>query len=529
MAEALEDLCGGRPGARVGELARHWFNATQPADLARTISYSRQAGDAALSALAPADAVHYYAQALNLYPQVDDPDPVLALDLAIGLGTAQRQIGDPVFRETLLDATRQAADLGDTERLVAAALANSRGFLTALGTVDADKVEVLEMALDRLSADHRDRALVIATLCAELTYRGALERRQALAEEAVGIAYSSGDDAVIVRVLNHLFMPLCLPPLMEQWLARSADALVRAERLGDPVLLFFAAVWRATAVQIAGDLEECDRCLEIQRSLAEQLDQPLLSWVFTLMRVPRARIAGDTDLAEALANEALQIGTDCGQPDAASFWGTQLVSINRQRGTLGELIPVIEELVRDLPDITRTYTAVLALAYSEADRNEEARQLLEEFATVAFDLPMDASWLSGMVCYASAAIAVGDSEYARPLFDRLVPWAELYTASTITAAGPVSHFLGGLATVLGRYDDADSYFAQSDAITDRMGDKFFASRTNLWWGKMLAERHAPGDTEKARDLLTKAHTVAAANGYANVERRAAEALELLNH
>ena len=45
---------------------------------------------------------------------------------------------------------------------------------------------------------------------------------------------------------------------------------------------------------------------------------------------------------------------------------------------------------------------------------------------------------------------------------------------------------------------------------------------------MLAERQAPGDAQKARDLLTKAHTVAAANGYGNIERRAADALQLLD-
>ena len=128
----------------MGELARHWFSATQPIDLAKAISYSRQAGDAALGALAPADALRYYAQALDLYPQAADPDPVLGLDLAIGLGTAQRQTGDPAFRETLLDAARRAADLGDTERLVAAALANDRGYYSDAGAIDADKVEVLE-------------------------------------------------------------------------------------------------------------------------------------------------------------------------------------------------------------------------------------------------------------------------------------------------------------------------------------------------------------------------------------------------
>ena len=80
--------------------------------------------------------------------------------------------------------------------------------------------------------------------------------------------------------------------------------------------------------------------------------------------------------------------------------------------------------------------------------------------------------------------------------------------------------LGGLATVLGRYDEADAYFAQSAAFSDRVGAKFFAARTDLLWGRMLAERRAPGDTEKARELLTKAQSAAAAHGYGNVERRA---------
>ena len=70
--------------------------------------------------------------------------------------------------------------------------------------------------------------------------------------------------------------------------------------------------------------------------------------------------------------------------------------------------------------------------------------------------------------------------------------------------------------------------SQAAAITNQAGAKFYAARTNLSWRKMLAERQAPGDTEKARDLLTKAHTAAAAHEYASLQRRAAEALQHLN-
>src|SRR5438132_2440636 len=99
-----------------------------------------------------------------------------------------------------------------------------------------------------------------------------------------------------------------------------------------------------------------------------------------------------------------------------------------------------------------------------------------------------------MVCYAEAAIACRNPKSAGPLFDRLVPWSNQFaTTGGGSAQGPVCLYLGGLATVLGRYNEADIYFTQSAAMSDRMGAKFFAARTNLLWGEMLAERGAPGD------------------------------------
>ena len=68
------------------------------------------------------------------------PDPVLAIDLTIGLGAAQRQTGDPAYRETLLHAARRAVDSGETSRLVKAALANDRGFYSAVGAIDGTAV-----------------------------------------------------------------------------------------------------------------------------------------------------------------------------------------------------------------------------------------------------------------------------------------------------------------------------------------------------------------------------------------------------
>src|SRR3954452_10309368 len=87
-ATALEELCAAGPGARVGELARHWLNA-EPADLERALRYTRMAGEHAVAQLAPDDGVRWYRQGLDLLDQLGG-DETTRLDLLAGLGDAQR-------------------------------------------------------------------------------------------------------------------------------------------------------------------------------------------------------------------------------------------------------------------------------------------------------------------------------------------------------------------------------------------------------------------------------------------------------
>ena len=134
-------MYGTAPDGRAAELARHFVAATKTADVAKALNYCKLAGEQTLAQLAPADALGWFSQALDLYPQIPS-DEGLRCDLLIGFGTAQRQIGDPGHRQTLLDAAHVAISLGDRDRLIVAAIANTRGSVTVAGQVDNDKVAV---------------------------------------------------------------------------------------------------------------------------------------------------------------------------------------------------------------------------------------------------------------------------------------------------------------------------------------------------------------------------------------------------
>ena len=237
-------------------------------------------------------------------------------------------------------------------------------------------------------------------------------------------------------MLNNVAYALMSPPMLEQSLVRTADALERAARLGDPVLHFFAANWRRQACAQAGDVAEMDRCTEIMDGLTRRLNQPMLTWVHIFGLAWLAIIRGDTEDAERFAGEALEIGTTSGQPDAAFIYGGQLMIIHQQRGQLDELRELMEEMAAGTPSVAGVLSGALAIAAMESNRPEDARRRLETFAASGFELEMNPVWITGMVFFADAAIELGDPTFAGPLFERLVPWADQWSDNGATAREP---------------------------------------------------------------------------------------------
>jgi len=183
IAEELEKQYGEEPGERLGELAGHWAAAVVSADADKAIRYARRAAERALEQLAPDEAARWYRQALELLGQAPALDRSERCELLIGLGEAQRQVGNPDHRQTLLDAAVLAEEFGDTDRICRAVLANSRGWASQLNTVDSERVHALNAAAAALADDDPRRAAVLALLAAELHFAGEPDRCRALAIE----------------------------------------------------------------------------------------------------------------------------------------------------------------------------------------------------------------------------------------------------------------------------------------------------------------------------------------------------------
>jgi class 3 adenylate cyclase/tetratricopeptide (TPR) repeat protein len=528
VGEAIERLYGENSEDFVGELARHFLLATSPTDSDKAIAYAKRAGDAALQALAPDDAVRYFSQALELAAHTSSVNPLTRIDLLIGLGTAQRPVGIASFRETLLEAARQAQRLGDTHRLVAAALANNRGWFSALGQFDAEKIEMIEAALNALpQTDSPERARLLATLCSELNFHTPLERRVAMADEAKAIARRLEDRATFVDVVSKCSTALNAPSTLASELADITEAFAVARDLDDPVAVFLATGFCCALAVRAGQFGLARERLAMFRAMAEKLGQPLFLWSAAYTAASLALLHGDTEEAEQLATTALEVGTGGGQPDAVAFYGLQLMATRIEQGRLGEMVSLIADAAEQNPSLP-SFRAVLATARLEAGDEEAARELVDEGAAVSFALPDDGGWFDGMVSYARAVIGLRLRVHGEALITRLAPFRDQVPHDGLVPQPPVATFLGGLATVVGSFEQAESYFEQAVELNTRGEMKFAEAYTNLLWGQMLCTRNGLGDADRARQFLEQARERAAVRGYASVERQASAELSRLS-
>jgi tetratricopeptide (TPR) repeat protein len=525
VAEVMERRPDLGLGDRAAELAHHWLLGDPTTPDPRAVEYARLAGEHALARLAPQDAHRWFEHALRTVDRMSQPVERTRVELEILVGDAQRQAGDSAYRATLLTAAAHARELGDDELLVRAALANTRGWASAAGTVDHERVGVLEAAIAAVGGDDSPaRARLLSTLAAELSYAGDWKRRLALSDEALAIARRVGDARTLSYVLTRRPNTIWVPDTLGERLANTAENVTLAQRVGDPLPLFWASMYRTVAAVSAANLAEADEHLGRLRALAGELGLPVLRWEAAFHSAWRALLGGYLSEAEELASLALEIGKACGQPDAWQVYAGQLLLIRYDQGRLSELVDVIGRAAADNPGIP-AFTAALALANVETDRDDDAARLLAHARSDQFaQVPYDQNWLATMIEWSIVAARLHDRVAAASLYHHLAPWDDQIAFTGAHVFGAVPLALGLCAATLGRVDDAERHFDDALALHGRVEAPVWLARTELAWAEMLSGEGAPATNERARALAAHAFSRATELGSAGVERRARELL-----
>jgi class 3 adenylate cyclase/tetratricopeptide (TPR) repeat protein len=518
IAEALETEADSKDAATLAELAHHWVAATRPADVDKALEYVRRAGDAALHALAPDDAILWYEQALDLLARRETPAEHQRADLLTALGTAQQQGGHPESRDTLVRAAALAEQLDDTEVLVRVAL----GFFVR-ETLDGDEDEkrIAAAALERVGREPTPaRARLLAVLANAHNSASETQTRRDVALQAVDAARHSGDEATRMEVVGHTSLTLTTPERQAEVIDDVERAVALADQIGDPALRFdtrYSLVWvRYQQYDLAG----ADAVISELKAITEQIGLPHHRWRVATLVTGRLLLAGRADEADAANEHALELGTAAGAPDALGAFGGLLYNIRRQQGRLDEIADFFLDVARDNPSIVSLRVAIPTLL-AMLGRIDEAAERLAAEAETNYEIPYDMIWMDGMENLLQAAAYVGDHAAARALVHRGAPFAGQVDSPTATLVrGPFARPLACCATLLGDYDQAEEWFAMAHDGNTRLQAPFYIALGQLDHADLCLARRADGDLERARQLVTTAAATAAEYGCAGLTRRA---------
>jgi hypothetical protein len=115
-------------------------------------------------------------------------------------------------------------------------------------------------------------------------------------------------------------------------------------------------------------------------------------------------------------------------------------------------------------------------------------------------------WLTANVLMAEGACLLADQSAARVFYDRLTPFGGLVASSRGNCQGSVSYYLGALADLLGRPDQARQHFAEALLRNRSLRSPFNVARTLLALAALDREQDAPRAVERARESLELAES-----------------------
>lgn len=445
IAEALERS---RP-ADVEALAYHLLHAEDPA---KGVPYARAAAEQAERRFAPHQAARLWRAALE---HAGD-EPRQRLTLIMGLVRALAVSGE------LVEARRQRAEALDLAEAVGDPMLAAEmiaAFDVPASWTESDDpdlarriVAVTERTLTSLPpAETAVRSRLLSTIALELRNAGGA-RARAAAVEAETIARGLDDPSVLAFALNARFMQSFETAGRAPERRRIGTELV--ELAARHALVVFEVLGRVILVQAnsaLADFAAADEHAAAAERLGEDYEIPLVSVLIDWYRAMRASVAGQP--AEAAYRAA-----------AARLASTGMSGMSD--GILG-LAVLCDRVHRGLParpdDFGRNDPWCRPLVLLAAGDVARARDVNVPPA------PRDLLFEARTCLHALSAIKLGDRTTMARLYTELEPAAdELAGAgSGMLTLRPVAHYLGELATALGR--DAYAHHQQAATVAARAG------------------------------------------------------------
>jgi tetratricopeptide (TPR) repeat protein len=517
------------------ELIAHHY--TQAGLAARAIPYWQKAGEQALQRCAFVEAINHLTRALEMLPewtggseldqrQTENGEVRCRLLLAIAEG--ERRGGQPFkAQQTLLQATGVAQALSSVELVSRTAVQMAWLGMQAFSK-DPAAIRLSEEALERIGpGDSPLRAVLLGSLAIALARTGASQRALDCGQQGIAIARRLGRPELGLLGLHGMCYALQAPEHAALRLTY-ADEIAELTKSGSHRNRFFhnfldllgVEYFRSYSLLQLGNVVAAKQDISDFARTAQERQEPFVTCLVKGLQACEALLEGRFDDYEHLAQEALAIGQNLENEGAAGIFGMQMFTLRREQGRLREAEPLLRHFVQT--EGAHAWRPGLALIYTELGLSVEATGEFESLAQHDFaDIPRDSNWLVSLTYLADICTSLGDRTRASTLYELLLPYRQVNVlfANASACYGSVSRYLGALAAVMARWNDAERHFEDAVVMNSAMGARPWLAHTQYQYARMLLARDQAGDSDKAATLLKDALATARELGMQALEQR----------
>jgi tetratricopeptide (TPR) repeat protein len=520
VGRALEALFGVDASAHLPELAHHFFRAASGGEVDRAIAYCVRAAQQAFDLLAFEPAVFHYRRALEALELRLPIDEERRFALKLALGSAQFRAGED-GNPALLAAAQIARRLGRPDLLgqVVLTMCGWPLFGRRGKTANPELYPLLTEAVAS-PLEHAPvlRVQLLAASAINCPPETPLTLQVARSREALELARTLPNDEALYDALLARLRLMQAPEHTAQRLGLSSELLAVASRLGQKERVFTAHETRVQLMIALGDVPGADQEIARCKELSQELRFPRCT--LQVIRFALERALGDGRLREirTLTEQLVQLRGKAelspGYLVTMFIWQSFALAFRGHRKWYQRTIgPLAADVERSTP--LRAHCAFLYAAFGEL---EQARACYQPLLNPSFlDEIKDDDWMLSMAQVADAVAACGDRAAAAELYPRLLPHAAMNVAhfDMLVYLGCSAHWLGMLASLLGKRDAAIAHFETALEMNASLGARVGLARTSYAYGRMLLRRDGgepgtitPAEASHARALLRDAVTQA---------------------
>ena len=506
IAEAIEATTGDALETRTAELAHHLYQAGTAVDASKTVGVLERAAAQAQGQGAFDEALKRLDNALSLVRDSEQADRATLL-LARGIG-----LQSLAQSERALTDLEQAATLyeqaGDDEGTAQACWAFS--YLAAWRADYARAIAVARRGLATVGerpSPPRCRLLGAAALA--LGTSGEVAEAHRLIATAIAEAESLDDERLLGQLLNFNAIIGFASMAGREW-AMVAERSAALLRESDDLWEWVQVVgWRGMARWCVGDPE----LVEEERNAEATAERVGGSGAVAIIRMARAVSAlgrqGDLEAFERFARWFIDFSARNDFPWAlagaswlglASFWRGQW---DDARGHIARSLEFEQQMRHPRTAFSIWSNAVMVKVYTG---DGDIGALLDERASL---LPQAGSRNSNgawglLLKTVEARVLLGQADQAASLYPLVLEALDTGTVTEFQTMELLRTGAGTAAAAGRKWEEAEGHYRVALQQAEALPHKIAQPEVRRWYGRMLLDRNAAGDRDKARTTLGEA-------------------------